>query len=139
MDPYFFGINPLFLYALLLVLAITGLFLIRINKLNNIRGSGFGLILIVLAIFSGISYSNYMNKPISERKAEQLDLAINQSYGNPKADEFRKALSDLGEKKGNTTGGSTFALEGSKIYLDYVTRKDFNDLVKLYKESKEMN
>lgn len=99
MDPYFFGINPLFLYALLLVLAITGLFLIRINKLNNIRGSGFGLILIVLAIFSGISYSNYMNKPISERKAEQLDLAINQSYGNPKADEFRKALSDLGEKK----------------------------------------
>jgi hypothetical protein len=137
LNPYFFGISPWFLYAFLVVLALAGLFVIRINKLNNIKGSAIGLILIGVAILGGSSYSNYMSKPISERKAEQLDLAINQSYGNPRADEFRAALSELGEKKGNTTGGSAFALEGSKIYLDYVTRKDFNQLVKLYEESKK--
>lgn len=139
MNPYLFGINPLFFYAFLVVAAIVGILLIHFNKLNNTTGSGVGVVLVGLAIISGISYKSYMSKPISEEKAEQLDLAINQSYGNPHGDAFRTALSELGEKKGNTTGGSTFALEGSKIYLDYVTRKDFNDLVKLYEESQEMN
>ncbi len=139
MNPYLLGINSLFFYALFLILGIVGIIFISRYKLNNIKRSVIGGILVVLAIYGFTSYKTFMSQPISEEKAEQLDLAINQSYGNPHADEFRTALSELGQEKGNTTGGSTFALEGSKIYLDYVTRKDFNDLVKLYEESKTKN
>lgn len=138
MNPYLLGINPWFFYALFMILAITGSIVVSRYKFDNIKRSSIGGLLVVLALYGFTSYKSFMSQPISEEKAEQLDLAINESFGNPYAESFRTALSELGEEKGNTTGGSTFALEGSKIYLDYVTRNDFNKLVKLYEQSKKI-
>jgi len=138
LNPYFFGINPWFLYAFLVVLAIVGILLIRFNKFNNTTGSGVGVILIGLAIISGFSFHSYMSKPISSADAKKLDLIYDESYGNPQAEAFRNEMSDLAKKNGIVVS-SAFSYSGSDIYVDYITRSDFNRLAKLYDESKKFN
>jgi len=138
LNPYFFGINPLFLYSFLAVLAVVGILLIRFNKLNNTTGSGIGVILIGLALISGISFKSYMSKPISSADAKKLDLVYDESYGNPQAEAFRNEMSDLAKKNGIVVS-SAFSYTGSDIYVDYITRSDFNRLAKLYDESKRID
>ncbi|MFK6685767.1 hypothetical protein ABTF02_12470 [Acinetobacter baumannii] len=137
MNPYFFGINPWFLYAFLAVLAVVGILLIRINKLNNTTGSGVGVIFIGLAIISGFSFHSYMSKPISSADAKKLDLVYDETYGNPRAEAFRNEMSELAKKNGVVVS-SAFSYAGSDIYIDYITRSDFNRLAKLYEESKKL-
>lgn len=138
LNPYLFGINPWFLYAFLVVLAIVGILLIRFNKLNNTTGSGVGVILLGLALISGISFKSYMGKPISHADAKKLDLVYDESYGNPLAEPFRNEMADLAKKNGVVVS-SAFSYVGSDIYVDYITRSDFNRLAKLYDKSKRIN
>ncbi|WP_391485804.1 hypothetical protein [Acinetobacter pittii] len=134
MNPYLLGINPLYFYALFIILAIIGSIVISRYKLNYIKGSTIGVMLIVLAILGFTNFNSYMSGPISLKEAEQIDQAFDKSFEKPDGKIYRTALLDLGQRKGNTTAGSTFAVEGSRVYLDYVTKKDFNELVKIYKE-----
>lgn len=134
MNPYLLGINPLYFYALFIILAIIGSIVISRYKLNYIKGSAIGVMLIVLAILGFTNFNSYMSGPISLKEAEQIDQAFDKSFEKPDGKIYRTALLDLGQRKGNTTAGSTFAVEGSRVYLDYVTKKDFNELVKIYKE-----
>lgn len=138
MNPYLFGINPWFLYAFLMVLAILGILLIRFNKLNNTTSSGIGVIFIGLALISGISFNSYMSKPISESDAKKLDLVYDETYGNPKADAFRTEMSNLAQANGIVVS-SAQSYVGSNIYRDYITRSDWNKLTKLYEESKKFD
>lgn len=135
MNPYLLGINPLYFYALFIILAIVGSIVISIYKLNYVKRSAIGVMLIVLAILGYTNYNSYMSGPISVIEAEQIDQAFDKSFDYPEGKIFRTALLDLGQRKGNTTAGSTFAVEGSRVYIDYVTKKDFNELVKSYEES----
>lgn len=137
LNPYLFGINSLFLYAFLAVLAVVGILLIRFNKLNNTTGSGVGVILIGLALIIGISFNSYMNKPISESDAKKLDFVYDETYGNPQADAFRTEMSHLAQENGIVVS-SAQSYVGSNIYRDYITRSDWNKLTKLYEESKKI-
>lgn len=138
MNPYLFGINPWFLYALLVILAIVGILLIRFNKLNNTAGSGVGVILAGLAIISGFSFHTYMSKPITNADAKKLDQIYDESYGNPRAEAFRNEMSELAKKNGVVVS-SAFSYSGSDIYIDYISRSDFNRLAKLYDKSKRID
>lgn len=137
MSFYYFGLHPYF-WQFLAIVSFFGVIAFIIRKVMN---SSFNRTALTLSVFVFIGAlfcqhaSNELDATISHNDASRL-----QGYYKKSAEysrngyDFRVAMSDLAEKNHVLVDGD-FSYLGSDIYMDYVTKKDWNDLAKIYNNS----
>lgn len=137
MSLYYFGVHP-YLWQFLAIILFFGVIAFVIRKVMNSSFNRAALTLSVV-VFIGALFcqhaSNELSNTISHNDASRLQTYYKNSieYSSNGYD-FRAAMADLAEENQVLVDGD-FSYIGSDIYMDYVTKKDWNDLAKIYNKS----
>lgn len=137
MPIFYYGIHPTILLAMAIAIAIVSLWFF-FSKLysNRIKNwNGYILIASICSVAFLLHASRDLREPITDSQAKLLESYYQTSleYGQLGQD-FRNTLEQLAEDN-SVLVTTDLSHIGTKIYTTYITKKDWNDLAKVYNQS----
>ena len=136
MELLHFGVHPL-VWFVLAGLCGGGAVLIVWYKVISDKTRPREWLVFSIIVFLGAMYCQYagsdLRSNITKEQAEKLHVAYKQSYSTTSGYDFRKKLENLLDEKGVLVYGELSYI-GSDIYAEHLTKKEWNDLVKIQKE-----